>query len=273
MIGMSSSLYPTTLFHFTQEMETLISILDASHFKISFAREFIQGPKTNRNFGIPMVSFCDIRLTQLTQHTISYGHYGIGLTKKWADANKLNPVIYMNKNSHVFDNYNSELRKLKAEKMRIINALEQSKSSESQARLKNEQRKFDEFTKNYKRLIDPLRYMKNYQATLHRRSGTEIPNYIFADEREWRYVPAVDDSIGKPVIAARKNIASAEGKAKYNEFYKDHYLNFSLNDIAYIIVKYERDVKPMMNFLSSKYGIKNKIITRILSTELIANDM
>ncbi|PNU29445.1 abortive infection system antitoxin AbiGi family protein, partial [Serratia marcescens] len=113
---MAKSLYPTTLFHFTSQLEILISILNSESFKISFAREFIQGVSSNRDFGIPMVSFCDIRLTQLNQHTDSYGHYGIGLTKTWADRNKLNPVIYMNKQSPVFDYYNNELRELSKER-------------------------------------------------------------------------------------------------------------------------------------------------------------
>lgn len=40
---MSRSLYPTTLFHFTEKLDTLFEMLDSSNFKISFAREFIQG--------------------------------------------------------------------------------------------------------------------------------------------------------------------------------------------------------------------------------------
>ncbi|UYP74423.1 abortive infection system antitoxin AbiGi family protein [Pantoea dispersa] len=270
---MSRSLYPTTLFHFTQEMSTLISILTSQYFKVSFAREFIQGPKTRRNFGIPMVSFCDIRLTQLTQHTDSYGHYGIGLSKKWAEEKQLNPVIYMNKSSQVFDNYNAELRKINVEKERRLLDLENVKLAGSDKSIKIEQRKYDLFNMNYKKLIDPMRYMKNYQGTLHRRNGSEQTNYIFADEREWRFVPSIEESLGKPIIAGRNNIADSHGKERYNRYYDDNRLGFSFNDIMYIIVRYEKDVQSMIDFLALQYGDKNKLITRILSTELIANDM
>lgn len=270
---MSRSLYPTTLFHFTEKLDTLFEILDSSYFRISFAREFIQGQSTNRNFGIPMVSFCDIRLTQLTQHTESYGHYGIGLSKDWANENGLNPVIYMSKHSSVFDNYNLEIRRLKAEVNKLLKHLDEIKSSGTISQLTNAKRKYDSAILSYKKIVDPLRYMKNYQATLKRRNGQEKPNYIFADEREWRFVPDIEKSIGKPVIAASKNISTQDGKRKYNEYYDDDRLPFSHKDIKYVIVEHESDVEKMMDFLHIKYGSKSSLIPRVLSTELIANDM
>lgn len=273
MIIMSRSLYPTTLFHFTEKLDTLFEILDSSYFRISFAREFIQGQSTNRNFGIPMVSFCDIRLTQLTQHTESYGHYGIGLSKDWANENGLNPVIYMSKHSSVFDNYNLEIRRLKAEVNKLLKHLDEIKSSGTTSQLTNAKRKYDSAILSYKKIVDPLRYMKNYQATLKRRNGQEKPNYIFADEREWRFVPDIEKSIGKPVIAASKNISTQDGKRKYNEYYDDDRLPFSHKDIKYVIVEHESDVEKMMEFLHIKYGSKSSLIPRVLSTELIANDM
>lgn len=270
---MSRSLYPTTLFHFTQELDTLFEILDSSYFRISFAREFIQGQHSNRNFGIPMVSFCDIRLTQLNQHTESYGHYGIGLSKAWANENGLNPVIYMSKSSSVFDNYNLELRRIRAEINKLTKYLEELNLSGTKAQLNNARRKYEAANLSYKKIVDPLRYMKNYQATLKRRNGPEQPNYIFADEREWRFVPDIEKSNGKPVIAAGKNISTQDDKRKYNKYYENDRLPFSQKDIKYVIVKHESDVEQMMEYLNLSYGSKNGLIPRVLSTELIANDM
>ncbi|HDU8661982.1 TPA: hypothetical protein RG707_001769 [Serratia liquefaciens] len=271
---MARSLYPTTLFHFTSEFETLLSILNSESFNISFAREFIRGLSSNRDFGIPMVSFCDIRLTQLNQHTDSYGHYGIGLTKEWADRNKLNPVIYMSKSSPVFDYYNNELRELAKERLKLKSTLENLKESgKSTKELNADKNSFIKIDKEYRNLVDPLRYMKNYQGTLRRRQAPEVSNYIFADEREWRFVPDIHDSKGKTVIASRDNMQAHNGKEKYNEQYKDVKLNFLMSDIRYIIVRYESDVPRMIDFLSEKIGDKNNLLTRILSTELIGNDM
>lgn len=272
-IIMSRSLYPTTLFHFTEKLDTLFKILDSSNFRISFAREFIQGQSSNRNFGIPMVSFCDIRLTQLNQHIENYGHYGIGLSKAWANENGLNPVIYMSKSSSVFDNYNRELRSLKKEINKLAKHLEELNLSGTKAQLNNARQKYEAANLSYKKIVDPLRYMKNYQATLKRRNEPERPNYIFADEREWRFVPDIEKSKGKPVIAARKSILTQDDKRKYNEYYDNDRLHFSQKDIKYIIVKHESDVEKMIDYLNEKYGSKNRLIPRVLSTELIANDM
>lgn len=41
-----------------------------------------------------MVSFCDLRLSELAEHICTYGCYGIGMSKKWAVDNMLNPVSY-----------------------------------------------------------------------------------------------------------------------------------------------------------------------------------
>lgn len=216
--------------------------------------------------------FCSYNIKG-TQHNESYGHYGIGLSKDWANENGLNPVIYMSKHSSVFDNYNLEIRSLKSELDKLLKHVEEMKSSGTKSQLTNAKRKYNSALLSYKRIVDPLRYMKNYQATLKRRNGPEIPNYIFADEREWRFVPDIENSTGKPVIAAPKNISTQDGKRKYNEFYDNDRLPFSHKDIKYVIVKHESDVEKMMVFLHEKYGSKSSLIPRVLSTELIANDM
>lgn len=77
-----SSLYPDILFHFTSR-DGLYGILENS-FKISYARERIVGKSKSTEFAVPMVSFCDLRLSELKDHMSKYGSYGIGLSKSWA---------------------------------------------------------------------------------------------------------------------------------------------------------------------------------------------
>ena len=96
-------LYPNILFHFTDK-NALFNILEDS-FKVSYARERIKGQNAVREFAVPMVSFCDLRLSELKDHIEKYGKFGIGLTKEWAFRNGLNPVMYINETSHFTDNF------------------------------------------------------------------------------------------------------------------------------------------------------------------------
>ena len=90
----NTSLYPDILFHFTNGRTNLFDILD-SHFKVSYAREKVEGSETKREFAVPMVYFCDLKLSELKTHMGKYGNFGIGLTKEWANRNGLNPVMYI----------------------------------------------------------------------------------------------------------------------------------------------------------------------------------
>ena len=80
------SLYPTTLFHLTNK-DALYSILRET-FNVSYAREKIIGPKNYREFAVPMVSFFDLKLSEL-KHFLNYGKFGIGLAKEWANERGL----------------------------------------------------------------------------------------------------------------------------------------------------------------------------------------
>lgn len=86
------SRYPEILFHFTAK-DKLYKILNSS-FQISYARERILGGSKIKEFAVPMVSFSDLRLSELKENIGTYGKFGIGLTKEWAVREGLNPVMY-----------------------------------------------------------------------------------------------------------------------------------------------------------------------------------
>ena len=99
------SLSSNSIIHFTNTKEKLQGILK-SNFKIKYCKESIDfkdgGPVS---FYVPMVSFCDIPLSEVKNHISKYGPYGIGLTKKWAEKNLLNPVLYLDKKSSLARSY------------------------------------------------------------------------------------------------------------------------------------------------------------------------
>jgi len=102
----------SSLFHFTKSLDNLIGIL-SSGFRFSTVREpypqmawgnsiftslGIQGTFTDNN----VVCFCDIPLTQTSNHREQYGSYAIGLSKEWAIKNCVSPVRYVHSNSPGF---------------------------------------------------------------------------------------------------------------------------------------------------------------------------
>ncbi|MEH3415220.1 abortive infection system antitoxin AbiGi family protein [Phytobacter diazotrophicus] len=251
------SLHPEILFHFT-DRDGLLKILEHT-FKISYARERIQGRNETREFGIPMVSFCDIKLSDLKDHIDKYGDYGIGLNKSWANSKGLNPVWYVNKNSEFPDGFTSALNALYRQMDLIIDDKEHK-----------------EFNKNYMKFMDTYRYLKNYEGDL-KRSGFEVENYRFADEKEWRFVPSINEEDILPLVPITR-IRTKQQKKEYNDKISHLHLSFEPKDIKYIIVKNDNDILDIINHLKI---VKNRfspdevmqLQTRILTTEQIKTDM
>jgi len=91
------ALSSNSLIHLTKEKQALIGIL-TENFKIKFCLENLLTQKGNLKYAVPMVSFCDIPMSEIKDHVSKYGSYGIGLTKEWGQSNNLNPVFYVDRN-------------------------------------------------------------------------------------------------------------------------------------------------------------------------------
>src|SRR5579864_7830395 len=132
------SLISNSLIHLTQEKSSLIGIL-TENFKIKYCIEELLTQTGVLSYAVPMVSFCDIPMSEIKQHISKYGSYGIGLTKNWGQRNNLNPVFYVDKNSSIGKAYYEIFFDLfKTSKVSI------NKISENDAKL-----------------LDVFRYMKN----------------------------------------------------------------------------------------------------------------
>lgn len=244
---MSKSLYPKTFFHFTNDIEKLESIITCGFFRPSYARETIYGKNQQRirYFGIPMVSFCNIRLSLLSEHTQKYGSYGIGLTYDWITRNNLNPVFYVSRNSNVFPQLDEQIRNIK----------------EDSAITKE----------SYNYLSNILRYVKNHTGPLIR-DNKKRKNYCFADEMEWRFVPDISTNI-IPIVL-QKNINTKEKKEKLNDKIKYIHLKFTVDDIKYIMLKNEKDLMPFLEKLrSQECDVNDKLISKIFYTSQIEDDL
>ena len=198
-----------------------------------------------------MVSFCDIKISQLKDHIEKYGYYGIGLSKKWAFEKGLNPAIYLNDRSHFPEAF-------------IENILSNNNTSDKK-----------EIDRNYA-LLDAFRYMKNYEGRLERK-GELNENYCFAEEREWRYVPKMNPDKFEDFIS-EDELDENNTKEVNDHRLSDERLYFNPDQILYLIVKEESEIEEFINHIrdvkSEKYSHRDveRLMTRIISCERILND-
>lgn len=102
-----------SIVHFTRDRSKIEGILD-DNFHLKYCHETVRLGSAQFDVVIPMVSFCDIPLSQIKNHILSYGEYGIGLTKRWAIKNKHNPVLYIEPESNLADSYENVFRRVMA---------------------------------------------------------------------------------------------------------------------------------------------------------------
>ncbi|QWV92081.1 hypothetical protein KP004_12710 [Geomonas oryzisoli] len=240
-----------TLIHFTDEKENLKAILQ-ENFRVFNCREEVNFTKGPVRYFVPMVSFCDIPLSEIKAHISKYGRYGIGLTKEWAVRNRLNPVLYIAKGSHLAESYRDA----------FIHYTARSK------------RRDGKLTDEQKSVADIVRYIKNYEADLTRK-GTTIKNYRFSDEREWRYVPPF--KIVYDMFVPQDQYEK-EGQ-HFDDLLTDLRLTFEPNDIKYIIINDEDEIGEFIDHLrhtkGNKYSLHDieRLTTRILTSAQIEQDI
>lgn len=243
------SISPSTLFHFTNKT-SLFEIL-RDNFKLKYCLEKLPNNKDEGSIAVPMVSFCDIKISEITEHISKYGEYGIGLSKEWAIKKKLSPLFYQNLNSEFSENF-------------IITARELFKDDSVDIKYKAS-------------FADILRLTKQYEGKLIR--GKEIiEKYRFADEREWRFVPKITGNSKFLPFIQEDNYDTADKKKKANDKLKNERLKFNANDIMYLIVKEEEEINELIHHIRYVKG-KNytanevdRLTTRIISCERIFND-
>jgi len=249
------SLSSNTLFHFTNSFETIKSILK-NGFYISYCEE-------SKNV-IPMVSFCDIPLSQARFHLTNYGNYVIGMNQKGGIKNKLNPVLYFEPDSHI-SNLSNEIDDILKNEIDDItyNFLSKIKSEPNSEKL-------IEIVHMFIRLlefkIEVSRLTKPYSGELHT-SKINLDNYKFYDEREWRYIPPKE--VGKFELGMSFEDYEVYKKSHSKPHFKENSLTFKAKDVQYIIVKDEKDVIELMDFLMKTDNLGSSNDVRLLFTKIL----
>jgi hypothetical protein len=210
---------------------------------------------------VPMVSFCDLPLSQIGKHAEQYGYYAIGLRKEWGVKNKICPVLYTYEQSG-----------LSGPLQRIIGRA-----------LKNiDDPKLNEFKDIFLDWFKFIRFVKPYEGDLWRGSDYLHKKIRFYDEREWRFcpdIPIVDnpEEDHPTAFLSKKYFLNTEHLQRANSALKKFKLSFEPRDIKYIIVNKENDILGMINTVretKSKYSYDDVQIltTRIISMEHVFED-
>jgi hypothetical protein len=162
-----------TLFHFTNSIQNIVNIL-SQEFRPNFSLEDFSPLEPTEKFkrAIPMVSFCDIPLSQTSVHVEVYGYYAIGLSKSWGQRNGVTPVLYAYPGSPLAKSIHSSFMWISPGAFDTISD-------------PNIQKKCFALWDNLFRVIC---YVKPYEGPFYK-NGRHFERLRFYNEREWRFIP------------------------------------------------------------------------------------
>lgn len=236
------------LFHYTDKLEKVESILQKG-FHVSLCQE--------AEMAIPMVSFCDIPLSNAKYYLNNYGYYAIGMKLEWAIRNKLNPVLYVEKNSYL----NSKINGALGASVEINNLNIMPKEL------------IEHYDKISDHIVEAIRFEKPFSGELIRNGELIEENYKFYNEREWRYIPDKTNEYF-PLGLSREEYQKFKVDNPTKPHFKEHPLIFGANDIKYILIKDESEISNLIDFLMSvtNLGSANDI-QKLFPKILIANHL
>ena len=199
-MNVGETLSSNTLFHFTSKREYLESIIDNGFHPryctedfSAFAPALGQESKTF-DYAVPMVCFCDIPLSKVKEHISVYKGYGIGCSKAWGIDKGITPLIYVKPTSETAIGIRNALVSL-----RQLSTI----STENIP-------KIGTIRKSLMRL---MKYVKPYEGRFEH-GGLTFENKRFYDEREWRYIPELEEEILPPVWISKELMSGAYVMAK-----------------------------------------------------------
>ncbi|CAN5786447.1 hypothetical protein BH10BAC2_BH10BAC2_36050 [soil metagenome] len=194
------------------------------------------------------------------------------MKKTWGITKRLNPVIYIENSSIIAKDLDNAFNHLLE--------LHQKINKEFNAKNKNKINYIKTIYENFQTITDYnlnfFRYLKNYKGDLVRQNKV-IKNYRFYDEREWRFVPEY----------THKNIEASISERKYKTYRSKSInkplldkvnLEFSAEDIDYLIVKSKKDIPQLIRSIQGTNNLaKNgdellELTTRIITIEQLNKD-
>ena len=240
-----------TLFHFTKSRDILKLVLK-NGFWPRYCLEDVGwlGYAEHDFVAYPIVCFCEIPLSRISEHVGFYGSFGLGLTREWAETNGLNPLMYVAGDNHV--------AKAFRETSRHSFMLPEGEGQEG--------------------ALTTTRYLIAHAKPA---AGNMLVDggavqKVFYQESEWRYVPK---SKFFPDHLTRRSFDDIGRLNDASSLTKQHsMLKFNPRDVRYIFVRADSDIPDLVNFIMSELdqyaGSDQKIlVSRILSLEALNDDL
>lgn len=240
-----------TLFHFTGKksgIKDLLRILRDGSFWPHYSLEDVRWLEVPGYPFVawPMVSFCDIPILRLREHTARYGSYGIGLCREAYTARGLNPILYVSHESHLKDHLRD-----------VMNVMRQHGDRAKQT---------------------SGMYLLAYCKPL---KGGKEGEGDFYSECEWRFIPWVEGVGGENKFGfflTEEEYNDAPHRQEANEERRNHTLPFRPDNIRHLVVRSRDEVHQMVCFIDSlplashSWADCSKVELDMLKTRIIALD-
>ncbi len=235
------------LFHFTKSIDYLKSILVNGFYPRHCLEDVEWVTKSQAKFAAyPMVCFCDIPISRVSDHTAFYGQYGLGLTKEWGLAHKLAPVLYATPGSQI-----PRVAEF------LLSLAEDADPVE---------KKSDAWPIHAYEILSLTKPVTGQILV----GGSPVEKEFF-QENEWRFVPSETVS-----VMNRWNFLAVQEQA--NADMEKYAVKFSPGDVKYVFVKADSEIPDLVDFINTRLGhfphnaIK-LLTTRILSLDTISADL
>lgn len=240
-----------TLFHFTKDLKVLKSILKHGFFP-KYSLEDIAWFVAQEIDAVafPVVSFCDIPLSRITDHVTFYGQYGIGMRRQWGIKRGFNPIVYVSETSDLV----ILMRQISQSCVAAYNA-----------------DKNEDHLNHYRRLAG---FCKPLEGKMSVRGQTV--SKLFYQESEWRYLASHEEI---PRYLMKQDFYDPETFARANDLAAKHCsLKFGPQDVKYIFVRSEEDIPELVDFINEELALFPQrdvqiLIANIVTQDIIANDI
>lgn len=241
-----------SFFHLTEESTTLEKILTSGGFWPRYCYEpSLWLPRTARSsphVWFPIVCFCDIPLSRLGTHTATYGEFGLGMTKEWAQRSALHPVAYIDPGGPLAAPFNDRRIQIPFEAH-----------------------------------VGASAFMKPITGSQERRPGIPV-HTNFYEESEWRHLARsehIEQRLFLPEHVFRNPAYPREQMLQEaNVKTRQHcLLRFEPDDVRYIFVKSEGDIPGVIRAIQGSAFFERdpdatlRLITRIAALPSLAADL